>query len=361
MSVKEATQEAVQKAKEKLDAHFLEMVKWHFSPETGAPYWLEWAEKAGWNPIKELKSFDDVVRFPHFDDSTLVKDPHEKWIPKAYEGKPHKVFETGGTTGIPKQRISWEDHLTDYSEYSNTLDDKYFPKKGNWLMLGPTGPRRLRLAIEHLANVRGGVCYFVDLDPRYVKKLLRDKRVREANEYKEHCIDQAMAVIRNRDIKCLFSTPKMIEALGERISIPGSGISGIFSGGTSMTTQEIRFMVEEVLENKTQFVPTYGNTLMGLACSTPLTKENNYELTYYAPQPRAVLRMVDPENPDNTVAYGELGRVELTTLTKEFFMPRFLERDEAFRRKPCELYPWEGVGEVRPFGMSDKQIIEGVY
>lgn len=361
MSVKAASPDAVKQAKEKLDAHFVEIVQWHFSPETGTPYWLEWAERNGWNPAKEVKSFDDVVRFSHFDDSTLVKDPHEKWIPRAYQGKPYKVFETGGTTGIPKQRISWEDHLLDYSEYSNTLDDQYFPKGGNWLMLGPTGPRRLRLAIEHLANVRGGVCYFVDLDPRYVKKLLRDKRVKEANEYKEHCVDQALAVIRNRDVKCLFSTPKMIESLGERISIPGSGISGIFSGGTSMTKQEIRFMVEEVLENKTQFVPTYGNTLMGLACSVPLTKEDNYDLTYYAPQPRAVLRMVDPIHPDKTVEYGEWGRVELTTLTKEFFMPRFLERDEAIRRQPCEQYPWEGVGEVRPFGMSEKQIIEGVY
>ncbi len=361
MSVKEATPEAVHQAKEQLDAHFLEIIKWHFSPETGTPYWLDWANEQGWNPIDEMKSFDDVTRFPHFDDSTLVKDPHSKWVPNAYKGKPFKVFETGGTTGLPKQRISWEDHLHDYSEYSNTLDDTYFPKGGNWLMLGPTGPRRLRLAIEHLANVRGGICYHVDLDPRYVKKLLRDKKVKEANEYKEHCIDQAMAVIRNRDVHCLFSTPKMIEALGERISIPGAGITGIFSGGTSMTTQEIRFMVEEVLENKTQFVPTYGNTLMGLACSVGLTKENNYELTYYAPQPRAVLRMTDPNEPDKTVAYGEWGRVELTTLTKEFFMPRFLERDEAIRRKPCDQYPWEGVGEVRPFGMSEKKIIEGVY
>jgi hypothetical protein len=28
-------------------------------------------------------------------------------------------------------------------------------------MMGPTGPRRLRLAIEHLANVRGSSCYFM--------------------------------------------------------------------------------------------------------------------------------------------------------------------------------------------------------
>ncbi len=26
----------------------------------------------------------------------------------------------------------------------------------DWLMLGPSGPRRLRLAVEHLAQYRGG-------------------------------------------------------------------------------------------------------------------------------------------------------------------------------------------------------------
>jgi hypothetical protein len=48
-------------------------------------------------------------------------------------------------------------------------------------------------------------------------------------------------------------------------------------------------------------------------------------------------------------------------MTREFFLPRFLERDEAIRRRPCERYPWDGVGEVRPFGAMDKTIVEGVY
>ena len=53
--------------------------------------------------------------------------------------------------------------------------------------------------------------------------------------------------------------------------------------------------------------------------------------------------------------------MELTTLTWEFFMPRFLERDEAMRRLPVPEYPWDGVGDVRPFGAMEKTIVEGVY
>lgn len=350
-----------QQAALELDRHTREMVQWHFSPETGTPFWLDWARQAGWNPAQEIQGFADLARLPRFDDEWLRALPHEQWIPRAYAGRPFMIFETGGTTGLPKQRLSWEDHLIDYSEFSKGLDDAYFPPGAYWLMLGPTGPRRLRLAIEHLANIRGGSCYFVDLDPRWVKKLLDAKQFDLANQYKEHVIDQAVAILKHRRVECLFTTPKLLEALSERLSVPDAGIRGVFCGGTSMTPQVIRFLVEEVLEKRAQLVPTYGNTLMGLAVAKPVTPADGYALTYYAPQPRAALRVVDPAAPDRTVDYGAWGRVELTTLTREFFMPRFLERDEAQRRPPTERFPWDGVGEVRPFGMLEKKVVEGVY
>ena len=128
-----------------------------------------------------------------------------------------------------------------------------------------------------------------------------------------------------------------------------------------MAPQYVRFLIEEVLENRIGFYPTYGNTLMGLAASVPLRPEDKYSITYYAPQPRAVLRIVELNKTEQVQNYGEWGRVELTTLTKEFFMPRFLERDEAIRREPRAPYAWDGVAEVRPFGAMEKKIVEGVY
>ena len=107
--------------------------------------------------------------------------------------------------------------------------------------------------------------------------------------------------------------------------------------------------------------PTYGNTLMGLAASPPSGSENGYKITYYAPQPRAVLEVVDPDETSQVTEYGETGRVMLTTLTKEFFVPRFLERDEGEREPPCELYPWDGVSGVRPFGGLASSTTVGVY
>jgi len=359
-------EEKIQEAAEALDSHAVEMVNWHFSPETGSPFWLEWAEKQDWNPLEEISCFADVVtKFPNFQDEWLRDLQPEVWVPKQYEGKPFNIFETGGTTGMPKQRIGWEDYKIDYSEFSDTLNDDHFPKNHYWLMVGPTGPRRLRLAIEHLANVRGCSCYFVDLDPRWVKRLIKDGQGDQAKAYMEHVVDQATTIMKHRKVSAVFTTPKLLEAIAERFEDEGSslydaGVRGVFCGGTTMNPQYTRFLTEELLENKIGFVPTYGNTLMGLAKHKPLGPEDKFSITYHAPQPRAVLRVVNPDT-NQPVEYEEWGRVELTTMTKEFFMPRFLERDEGMRRPPIDPYPWDGVAEVRPFGAMQKKIVEGVY
>ncbi len=360
MAIPTVPSEAVAAACQQLDQHLKEILHWHFSPETGCPFWLDWATK-NWDPRREIHSFADMAKFPHFQDEFLRDLQPEVWVPKAFQAQPYNIFETGGTTGMPKQRIGWNDYKVDYSEFSEKISDAHFPRGGAWLMMGPTGPRRLRLAIEHLANVRGSSCYFIDLDPRFVKKLITAKQYDVAKQYMAHVVDQAITILKNRRVTGLFTTPKLLEALAEKVNLWDSGIRGVFCGGTSMKPQEVRFLVEELLEGRIGFYPTYGNTLMGLAASVPLQPEDNFSVTYFAPQPRAVLRVVKPAATAELVNYGEFGRVELTTLTKEFFMPRFLERDEAIRRAPRPPYAWDGVGDVRPFGAMEKNIVEGVY
>jgi hypothetical protein len=284
----------------------------------------------------------------------------------ALQNRPIYVFETGGTTGIPKTRINIEDFRTDYEMFSDSLPEKYFPKGSNWLMLGPSGPRRLRLAVEHLCHHRGGICFCVDLDPRWVVKLIKKGWIEHLNHYKDHVIDQALTILKaGHDIKCLFTTPKLLESFAAALEKQGSsikqvGITGIFSGGTEFTPQFTRFAVEELLEG-VYMTPTYGNTLMGLACSKPVGPEDGYKITYYAPLPRAVVQVVDFDNPDKVVDYGQSGRAMLTTLTKEFFMPRFLERDEGEREPPYEKYPWDGISGVRPFRGFAATTTVGVY
>jgi phenylacetate-coenzyme A ligase PaaK-like adenylate-forming protein len=368
----DASADAVKQARATLDAHVAETITWHFHDSTGCPFWLDFKSRLKFDPLKEVRSFDDLRKFPPFEDEWLRGGPVRRWIPKGLAGKPAYVFETGGTTGVPKSRIAIDDFRIDYSLFSDTLPEKYFPKGANWLMLGPSGPRRLRLAVEHLAQHRGGICFCIDLDPRWVIKLIKKGWMEQLEAYKQHCIDQALTILgAGHEIKCMFGTPKLIEALCLALEEKGSslketGITGIFSGGTEFTPQWTRFCVEELFGGPPEvsgiyMTPTYGNTLMGLACSKPVTAADGYKISYYAPQPRAVVEVVDFDEMDRVVGYGETGRARLTTLTKEFFMPGFLERDEGEREKPCHEFPWDGMSGVRPFRRLAEATTVGVY
>jgi phenylacetate-coenzyme A ligase PaaK-like adenylate-forming protein len=357
---------AVKAAREVLDAHTVEMMAWHFHPSTGCPFWLEYAQSLPFDPIKEVHCYDDLKKFPPFQDEWLRGGPVRRWAPKGLEGQPLYVFETGGTTGIPKSRVNSRDFRTDYEMFSETLPEEYFPKGANWLMLGPSGPRRLRLAIEHLAQYRGGICFCVDLDPRWVVKLIKKGWMEHLEAYKQHCIDQAITILEaGHDIRCMFTTPKLLESLALALEKRGTtihkaGITGIFSGGTEFTPQWTRFATEELLDGA-YMTPTYGNTLMGLAASRPVTPADGYTIAYYAPQPRAVIELVDFDDTDTVVPYGGTGRVKLTTLTQETFVPGFLERDEGERERPYVRYPWDGVSGVRPFHKLASATTVGVY
>ena len=334
---------------------------WHFDTATGCPFWLNYAQTLGFDPRDVVQTYDDLEKLGPFQDEWLRGGPVQRWIPQGYAGRPVYVFETGGSTGVPKSRINIEDFRIDYELFSETLPDEFFPPGADWMMVGPSGPRRLRLAVEHLAQFRGGICFTVDLDPRWVIKLLKMGQPKQAELYKRHVVDQALTLLKAHEgIRCLFTTPKLLEAICEKVSLRKMGITGVFCGGTEMTPQFYRFASEELLEG-IFFAPTYGNTLMGLATHKPFDLADNYAVIYHPPAPRAMIEVVDPDEPNRIVGYGETGRVRLTTLTKEFFMPRFLERDEAEREPPCDAYPWDGVRNVRPFSRFQANVVEGVY
>jgi hypothetical protein len=176
-----------------------------------------------------------------------------RWVPKTYANDPVYTLEKGGSKGVTKSRINVNDFRIDYEMFSETLPDDRFPKGSDWLMVGPSGPRRLRLAVEHLAQHRGGICFCVDLDPRWVIKLIKARQMDQVEAYKRHVIDQALTLLRAHDsIQCMFITPKLLEALAEKHwRIAGSGIPRetgieIFLAVPSLR-RITRFAMEEML------------------------------------------------------------------------------------------------------------------
>ena len=70
-----------------------------------------------------VRASDDLDKFEPFQDEWLRGGPVRRWVPKAYADKAISIFETGGSTGVPKSRINIDDFRVDYDMYSETLSD----------------------------------------------------------------------------------------------------------------------------------------------------------------------------------------------------------------------------------------------
>ena len=167
-----------------------------------------------------------------------------RWVPKGLAGKPIYVFETGGTTGIPKSRVAIDDFRIDYELFSDTLPDEYFPRGLELADARAVRPAAAAAGGRAPGQYRGGICFCVDLDPRWVIKLIKKGWMEHLEAYKDHVIDQAVTILSaGHDISCMFTTPKLLEALALRAgeararAFAKTGITGIFSGGTEFTPQ----------------------------------------------------------------------------------------------------------------------------
>ena len=51
----------VAEARARLDAHVREIVQWHFSPETGCPFWLDHAARLDFDPREKVQRSEEHV------------------------------------------------------------------------------------------------------------------------------------------------------------------------------------------------------------------------------------------------------------------------------------------------------------
>jgi hypothetical protein len=357
------------------DAHLRQVIAWHFDPKTGSPFWLRQKEESlGFDPREKIDGFDALIEhFPSFDgDKHLRTVPAQDWIPKGYaDCDSWSMFMTGGTTGDPKLR--WgrlgqgeddSDYAWDYRQFSNYLPADGFPNGGSCLYIGPGGPRRLPLGVEILALIRKAGFMKVDMDVAWMK----DDANTCQKAYKDELVRRAIGAIRRNKPDWIFCPPVLIQAIGELIDWTDTSVKGVFAGGTEMSRETIRHIVEVLFKGKIHLVPTYGNALVGLArprtiatFDRPIEGQAPYSVIYQPLQPRTLLRITKFGDPKTLVPYGEHGFVEITTATKQWFMPRYLERDWAFRVAPTEEYPWDGVGEVGPHPDQRATTKVGVY
>lgn len=335
----------------------------HFDPVNGAPFWLERQRVLGIDVRKKITTVDALSLLGPTDEEALRNRPVEDFLPKTVDKRSLILCETGGTTGRAKvTAYTREEFLNAFPRfYGHVAKHRGFPEGLNWLFIGPTGPHVIGRAAVEIAREMGSMEPFtIDFDPRWIKRQVPGSAgfVR----YREHLLEQAMAVFEVQDVGVLFVTPPLLEGLAERMShVARKRIKGIHIGGMSMSAEQYRRFSEELFPG-VAIIPGYGNTLFGLCME--VERNTDYHIDYFSPGPRYLLRVCREDG--STVDYGEEGRVVCTRLDESFLIVNFSERDRAVRIPPSEAAKslglhLDGVRDPRPLAEAVTVMREGLY
>jgi len=331
------------------------MMRWHFSSQTGSPFWLRRAADLPFDPIRDVTSYQDLALFGAFDVEWLRAAAARDLLPRGFAGRPFRVVETGGTTGAPCRVVDVTRADHDVQQYRVMLEVRGLDG-GDVLAMTPSGPHAYGYFVGKLAASWAGAAYFVDFDPRWVKSLLR--RGEDAEGYVAHLVEQTAALLAAERPSLLFTTSRLLLTLATELPKPLDeyGVRAVCTGGTSCSAEEARYLRAEHLRG-VQWIDTYGSTLMGhaLQADGPVP-------SYHLPPPFGFAEPVDPADPDRLVGIGGRGRVRVTALLEDLFIPNLLERDSAVRTGPHPWLPWDGLRDVLPYTGEDAQeSTEGVY
>lgn len=341
-------------------------MRWHFSDATGSAFWLERKKHLAFDPIHDIHTVEDLTEFDDLS-ADLRTAALADLIPRGsreYLKAAPLVFESSGTTGPPKRVPDLGAARRNIEWYQSFLDGHGLPReRGDILWLGPTGPHLAAYAAHVLADLRGGVCFTVDADPRWVKSCIREGRTDEADRYISHLLDQAGWILSSQRISILFTTPPLLKAMLSRpylTDVVRTGVDAILWGGASMDRHSRRLLRTEVFPN-IPVVGIYGNTLLGAAPERPAAAGGDADCIFQPFVPYSYVSIID-ESTGNEVPYNQRGRFRVHRIDRDVFLPSVLERDSGIRVSPVPDYAGDGVADVRPLPMAgNTRVIEGVY
>ncbi|MEU1815342.1 AMP-binding protein [Streptomyces roseifaciens] len=336
-------------------------LRWHFSEETGSRLWLDLAEQLDFDPVSDIRSFADLGKFP--DIAEHLRDrPVAELIPKglAHEPAP-SVFETGGTTGSPK-RLVYTDRWVQRALAWKTaeLKEAGFPAGEPWLVAMPAGPHAFGNTTRLQAKALGSVLHTVDLDPRWVKKLIASGE--SPGAYVAHLIDQLGHIIRTQNIAALTTTPPILselllhDGLTDRLR---RNLKYLALAGAHLDDDTYELISDALPGTLIQNI--YGSTMVLTTAKLRTPTEVPFSAVYEGYSPFVVFTVVDPET-GRPVEYGERGQVRMTHISSGAFIPNNLERDSAIRVPASEGSVGDALESPEPLAAFDGEpVIQGVY
>lgn len=345
-------------------SHLARMMKWHFSPNTGTPFWLDMRQSLNFDPLHDVKTFADLARFPDVSDS-LRDIPIEALIPRGLDDVSIAgIYESGGTTGKPKRIVvfqQWLEELVNWRLSGGKVDCE--KKSGNTLALIPTGPHIVGVINHQRARARGGLCFTIDLDPRWVKKCIQRNDINGMHTYAAHIVDQAEDILYTQSVQYLIATPPILERIAQRpvlVAHMNQTLKEITWGGTHMDKDTLEFLQTEVFPS-VPITASYGSTMILGEAKARSAASADSQVIFDSFAPYIMLEVVDPET-FIPVEFGKRGRVIMHHLSRYAFFPNTLERDTAIRLPRNDNFPGSSVSDVGPLPtINGRVVIEGVY
>lgn len=332
------------------------VVRRHFDPEAGSPYWLRRKADLPFDPL-DITRYDQLAELGPFPLQVLRETDPADFVPLAVP-RPlgGRIWESGGTTGDPCRVIYTPSLARDIGAWRQwALGQKGFESGRDWLLASPSGPHiigeLMRLPPDFTARLHA-----IDMDPRWVKRLLREGRLHDADEYTHHLLDQVAHVLRTRQIDYVYTTPPLFSALAREHPDLVGKLSGVWLGGTQITPQMYKEFAQIMGDGLLAI--SYGNTF-GISNGMP-PEGGGALLPYASCYPYLTVSVTEPDDWRQLVPYGEFGRVVLTVLHDDMFLPNILERDQAIRHDFKDRWPWDGVANVRPLQVLESSP-EGIY
>jgi hypothetical protein len=340
-----------------LDAWTRHVLRRHFDPDGGSPYWLKRRPELDFDPLA-ITRYEELAAFGNFDLAVLRDlDPSDfvpQSVPRPLAGR---VWESAGTTGKPCRVFYTEAMSLHWAAWRQLGRQMAGFRPGSvWVDACPSGPHLVGEEADHLADMDGSLVYAIDLDPRWIKTLIRGGRLAEMNLYVDHVVEQVTDILASRPVDYLRTTPAVVQALINRRPELVDGLSGVYLGGTQLTPDAYRRFAEAMPGGV--IGATYGNTF-GNANGLP-SPDAGKTIPYVPNFPHTTMAVVDRADPTRVVDYGEVGRVRLMVLHEDLFLPNVLERDQAVRFRTPREWPCDGVANVAPLQVTaDKP--EGLY
>lgn len=317
----------------------------HFDPVTGSPYWLNRAAGLSFDP-RDITRYEELAALGPFPLGELrTLDPADLVpldLPRPLAGR---IWESGGTTGEPCRVFYSEPMLEHRCLWRRwAVEREGFEPGRSWLQATPSGPHLIGYGASDLAELYGARVYGIDFDPRWVKRQLRAGKMREARLYTEHIIDQIAAIMTTQPVDYLSTTPALLRAVSRREPDLVARLKGARLSGTHVTPEMWRLLAK-ALDGGLLGIQ-YGNTF-GNALTLEVGQDGDF-IAYVPNYPHVTMAVVDTGEQTRVVGYGEHGRVRLTVMHDDLFMPNIMERDLAVRYDVGDEWPCDGVANVRP-------------